>query len=162
MVWLYGILIFICLLLTWLLIAPVELEIDSRNASAEFRWLTVGFCRIYWQQHWQLQFKILFYQKHISLSAKQERSIKKKAVKKKTTKKHSFRLEQIFRVLKSFTVKEFYLSVDSSNYILTAYLYPLNFFPLLQGHININFLNEDYLHLTITNRPVKILAAFFR
>ena len=69
---------------------------------------------------------------------------------------------KIVRVIKTFRVTKWELAVDSGDYSRNAQLYPLNFLPYTFKHLYVNFRDENYLLLTIRNRPWKILYSFLR
>jgi len=67
------------------------------------------------------------------------------------------------RVLGSFRMKRLEIALDTGDPVLTARLYALNFYPYPRGkHIHINFVGDNYFLLRMTNRPWRILTAWFR
>ncbi len=71
-------------------------------------------------------------------------------------------LKKMIRVMRTFRVIEWQLSVDTGDYIRNAWLYPLNFLPYGHGHLYINFREENYFFTRIRNRPWKMLVAYLR
>ncbi|GAA4809997.1 hypothetical protein GCM10023330_16250 [Litoribaculum gwangyangense] len=90
------------------------------------------------------------------------RKIQEKFKKKYQTEfKKKPKLMKIFRVLRTFKVKQVYVNMDTGNYILNAKLYPI--FSLLNykfGNFHVNFLGQNELVLLIKNRPINIIKAF--
>jgi len=87
--------------------------------------------------------------------------IQPKKKKKLTTKKQPKKLKRLFRIIKSFKVKKFFIDVDTGDCIVNAKLYPV--FGLLNykgGHFNINFNGRNKLVLHIQNRPIYIIKSF--
>jgi hypothetical protein len=161
MIWVAGILIFICLLLLWLLLAPLQLEIDSRKPGAALKWVSIGNAAIWYEDEWWLSFRVLFFQKKIRV-ASMKAGPKKAAARplKKPKRRPKGLFKKIVRVLRTFRVKEYRLAVDTGDYVLNAQLYPLNFQAGLRNHLLVNFTDENYLYIRIRNRPVKMLYAF--
>lgn len=86
----------------------------------------------------------------------------------KKTKEHKrFGVSKVSRkalsVLKSFTVKYLYINIDTDDYLMNAWLYPL-VVPLSRGSrtFRINFNGEVDMRLRIENRLGKILVALVR
>jgi hypothetical protein len=67
----------------------------------------------------------------------------------------------LIRLLKSFNVKRFSLSLDTGDCVRNASLYPI--FALLnqyRGGFHINYLGENALLLHVENRPIRIIKSF--
>lgn len=132
-----------------LLLAPVTAEFDTRTPGLKVEWM--GLFR------WR--FKGLQKAK----GSKEEERPRRRKPKKRTLQWVIKKIVKSGRVLKSFRVTKLEIAFDPAEPVLTAYLYALNFYPLPSGRrININFAGENYLLLRITNRPWRILAAWFR
>jgi len=69
--------------------------------------------------------------------------------------------QKILKVIRSFTVKDWEIGIDTGDYTRNAQLYPVNFIPNLYKHLKINFQDENYLFLKIQNRPWRIVKAFY-
>lgn len=163
MTWLLVIVSFIILLLVWLLLAPLQLEIDTRKPAATIKWISIGSAAIWYDEEWWLSFRVFFFHKTIrlaSMKAKPKKITGRRV--KKTKRKPKGILKKMIRVLRSFRVMEWRLAVDTGDYALNAQLYPLNFFCRLQQQLVVNFSGENYLYLRIQNRPAKMLYAFLR
>lgn len=166
MPWLIIILLFIGLLLCWLLVSPLEIEIDTRSPKAELRWLGIGGVKVWYEEEWWLSLRILFYRKTIRFSEikPKPKKIKEAATKKKQKRKLKIArmLEKIICVTRTFRVTEWQLAVDTGDHAGNAQLYPLNFLPYTFGHLHVNFRNENFLLLKVRNRPWRILYVFLR
>jgi hypothetical protein len=163
MIWVLGILLFICLLLLWFLISPLVLEIDSRKPAAMLKWVSIGKAIIWYEEEWWVSFRVFFFRKKIRLSSikrTQKKTTDQPAKKTKRKTKGLFR--KIVRVLRTCKVEEWQLAIDTGDYALNAQIYPLNFWPVLHHHFGINFNDENYLYVKISNRPVRILYAYLR
>jgi len=160
--WIIATILFLFIL--WLLISPLSVEIDTRIPEAKFRWTSIGGATIWYNGEWLLDFWVFFYHKTIHFSEINGKPHKKRLPQKKSKKNVRFNrmLKKIIAVAKTFRVKEWQLAIDTGNYIYNGKLYPLNFLPHLSQHVRINFTDENYLVLRISNRPWKILYAFLR
>lgn len=159
-------------LLSWILLAPMQLEIDTGVQLYEFRWRTIGKVgltptpndlTVYWQ--------LFFFSKEYSLTAlvarqqskpKRKKQLKKKKPKKKRFKRRSWRkwLRKGNAVVNSFKVREFYLNLDTDDYILNSYLVPVFFFlSRNRNGWNINYKGESELRLSVENSPWRIIRA---
>ena len=71
-------------------------------------------------------------------------------------------LKKSLKVIKTFCVKEWQLSIDTGDNVRNAQLYPLNFMRFTNNHLHINFIGENYFRLKVKSRPWKILYAFLK
>lgn len=158
------IILFICLLIVWLLTAPVYIEIDTRVPEASLRWKPVGRCTIRYEQEWLLFVQAPFYSHTFRLA--RITSKKKKPAEKKTKpaqrKNLPRKLRKGWQVLRSCTVQQWQLSIDTGDWAKNAQLYPLTFYPALRGHLMISFTDENYFLIRIRNQVWKMLVAFLR
>jgi hypothetical protein len=127
------------------------------------KWVSIGRAMIWYEEEWWVSFRVLFFQKKIRMSSI-KRTQKKAADQptKKIKRRTKGMLRKIVRVLHTFKVEEWQLAIDTGDYALNAQIYPLNFLPALNHHIGINFNNENFLKVKISNRPVRILYAYLR
>lgn len=157
-----GLIIIVLLigLLIWLLISPLVILLDTRVPYFQVKWVSIGAASIWYDENLKVKFRILFFRKTIDVGQKKKKiTTKKKNIK---SKKRKIPAQKIIRLLKTFKVKRWNLAIDSGDYIETAFLYPINFLRPLQNHLYINFNDENYLFIEITNRPWKILLAMMR
>ena len=166
MFWLIVISGSICFLFCWLLVSPVELEIDTVSAKAEFRWLSVGAIRVWYEDEWWLSMRVFFFRKIIPFSKikKEPKKVTTASVngRQKRKLKTKWILKKIIHVTSTLQVTEWQLAVDTGEYAWNARLYPLNFLLYTFGHLHINFRGENFLVVKIKGRPLKILYAFLR
>ena len=150
----------------WVLISPLTIEIDTRIPGAQLKWKGVGDARLWYEREWWLSFRILFFRKKIRLSAVGSgRKLIKRATKKQRPQsgvhgRHI--LARMIRIIKTFRVKTWHVALDTGDYTVNARLYPVNFARPVFGHVHINFVGENYLVIIITNRPWKIISAYWR
>lgn len=159
MTWLIIIIVFIGLLI-WILFSPVIILIDTRVPSVKLKWSGIGSVRIWCDEEWLLTFRIFFVQKVINLQRLKKTPEKKRNKNKK--RKRNIPAHRLIRLIKTFRIKKWKLALDTGDYVSDARLFPLNYAPYLWGNIHINFNEENYLFLEITNRPWKIFYAMIR
>jgi hypothetical protein len=156
------ILIFPLLIIGWLLLAPLQLQIDTRIPEISLRWITVGKAIIgYEQGKWYLKISALFLSKRWELEKLVLKS-KKKAhgVKSKKKARHYNWLKKFTNLVKTFRVTRWQIAMDTGDPSKNAWLYPLNFYPGARHHLYINFLDENYFLLEIRNSPWKLIKPF--
>ncbi|GAA4941248.1 hypothetical protein GCM10023314_12830 [Algibacter agarivorans] len=114
------------------------------------------------EEVFRIRLNILFMKYYIYPLKKRRANKPKKAKKKHVTKpKRHMSFIRIYKLLKTFKIKQFYINMDTGNYILNAKLYPL--FVLLNyniGKFHINFQGKNQLVIIIKNRPINIIKSF--
>lgn len=164
------IILLILLPLVWLLIAPIRLVIDSKKGEYWIEWKGIAGARLLpVPGNLLLRFNILFWRKE--LDAQQElarRQDKPKNPKKKKGKKSRSKQWLSFqkirrkgiRLLKSCSVKALRLNIDTDDYIINSYLYPI-FYLLDRGkkRLSINYEGEAEVLLVVENRLYRMLIA---
>lgn len=157
------ILLFLFLLILWLLVARFSLEIDTRVPYMRFRW--AGFIKgiIVYRDKWVAELQILFFHTTLPISFKKKKKPQKPKEKKRGKREMTLSkaIRKGKRVLRSFTVDQWELAVDTGDHTLNARLYPVNYWRPCHRHLFINFHGENYLYLKIHNRPLKLLFAIF-
>jgi hypothetical protein len=164
-VWIIVI-IFLVLILSWLLFAPLELQVDTRTPQACVRWITIGKAILtYENEKWWLRMRVLFFHKQWELEkllfAKKKRRKPAKRIKKQA-KPAANKLRKFFNVMKSFRVTKWQVGIDTGDVTEVASLYPLNFLPHTWKHCHLNFIDENYFLMTVRNTPWKLAYAFFK
>ena len=166
MAWWIIVLLLLLFFICWILISPVEVEIDSRIPHAKLQWFGIGRASLWYDDEWRLSMYILFFRKTIRLSEIKKKPQKKRAEPrtKKPKKRKYIRtlLTKTVRIIKTFRVTDWQLAIDTGDQTCNAQLYPLNFLPGTFRHLHINFSTESYLLLKIRNRPWKMVYEFLR
>lgn len=163
MIWfLAAVLAFVILLITYLLLAPLVLEMDSRNSLYRVRFhklILIDFI----PDEFILRIKFLFWTKSIPLvsSGSKTKEKNRKAVPGK--RKARINLSKTFSVLRSFGIVRFEMSVDTGSPELNGILYPIMFGlgALLKKEIRINFIDENYIILEIRNNLARMIRAYY-
>lgn len=167
MIVLWVILSIILLFLVWLLIAPIQLYISSPHNIYCLKWKGIAQIRLIPEaDDIHLQFQIAFWKKDFYPLQHQAKSSKKQKHPNKTKNKSKSRWtfrkikRKAQRLFQSFDFKAFDVNLDTDDYIMNAYLYPIFFFLSKQGRrLNINYQGELSLHMIVENRLYRILTA---
>jgi hypothetical protein len=150
----------------WLLLSQIRIVIDTRVPEAGIQWVSIGTARIWYDQEWWLGIRVLFFRKTIRLAALQSKpkQVKEHSGKKKPgvgTKPRRM-WKKLIRTLKTFRINEWQLALDTGDYTQNARLYPLNFLPFTMEHLSVNFKDENYLVVKISNRPWRMIVAYLQ
>jgi hypothetical protein len=157
----------ISLFFIWLLTAPLYIEIDTRVPEAKLRWMSIGCCTIRYQREWLLDLKVPFYRhtfRLANMASQKKKPVEKgeKKIKPARQKSPLRKLQKGWQVLRSSTVQQWQLSIDTGDYTKNARLYPFTFYPTLYGHLTISFTNENYFFIRIRNQVWRMLVAYLR
>ena len=159
-------LLLLILLLLCLLLLPFQFEIDSRRALIAFRWKRIGSANIRFSgEDIRLSVQLPIWRKTYSLL---ELGAMKRDKKRRTQKKERRRgtflkmtRKRIKRLLYSFKILKFKLNLDTDDYVLNAYLFPI--FSLLSSRgasqLGINYNGDFELQLLIENRLIRMIQA---
>ena len=159
MLWVIIIGLFL-LLMMYLLFAPLSIVIDTSTHSyyVELKPIIKISAVSHERELLKIHTQIFF----LNFDYFPIQPIKKKKLKKQSKKtKRLLTIKKVFRVLKTFKIKRFFLDIDTGDCIVNAKLYPV--FGLLNykgGHFNINFNGRNKLVLHIQNRPIYIIKSF--
>ena len=158
--------IFLFLIVCWLLIAPLEFQIDTRIPEASVRWKSIGRAVVTYQnEKWWLNVNVFFFRKRWDLEklifGKRKRKIRKHHHKKKVVKRPGW-VKRILNVVKTFRLTQWQIAVDTGDVTKNAWLYALNFNQYTRRHLYINFIDENYILLVIHNSPWKLAYAFLK
>lgn len=156
-------------LLLFLLLAPLRLELDTRVPYIRFHWWGIGKGMLYYDTEWKAGVQVLFFRKTFNLEqpvAKKKKSIPERVKTKKSKPHQGMPFMQLMRkagrLLGSFTVEQWQLALDTGDATLNARMYPLNWTPVTRGHVQVNFIDENYLFLRIRNQVWKLLWAYWK
>lgn len=166
---LLGLLVF---LLLWLLIAPIYLWIEWTPAGrgVEIHWkgvIRLGLLPV--AEEWRVQIRLLFFRREWPLFELLTKTSKQKPQQEAAPKAKSWRrikhpLRLVQDLWRSFRLHRLYLDLDTDDYILNAYLFPLFRTTNPGGRVNwaINFQGRNEIYLLIENRLYRLLYAFIR
>lgn len=155
---------FILLVAAGLLLLPVECVVDTRIPALYAKWAILKVTITYLNNEWRLCYSILFFKNTVTLARKAQPASKKNIAtgKKKATSKRSLKIKKMWRVIKTVRVTRWQLALDTGDWVVNGWLYPLNFLPALQHHVCINFKGENYLFLRLKCIPLQALLALIK
>jgi hypothetical protein len=156
-------------LILFLLLSPVRIELDTRIPFGRIQWWGVGRVELYHDKQWIARLRILFFKRIFYLEkitkaggAKRKKKKREPGIPKKRGMSLRLLLTKMKRVLRSFTIEKWQLAIDTGDATLNARLYPLNWIPVLQGHLFVNFNGDQHFHCRIRNTGWRLLWAWFR
>ncbi len=154
------ILIAFLLILTWFLTAPLQLRCDSDRGELALRWRGLGSSRLLLAEaDLLIEIQILFLRKSWSLLARSTTK-KQKKTKKKRKFKPTLAPKKIKRLLGALQIKELQLDLDTDDYLINSYLFPVfHYFQSKGKHLRINYQGRCYFRLIIETRGYRILRA---
>jgi len=161
---LFIVIVMVVLLILSLLITPIIIYIDTLTNQYYIQLL--GMAKANFEkddaEFFRIRLNILFFNLYI-YPLKKKASNKEKEIKNHHSLKSKKRISirKIYNILKTFKIKQFFINMDTGNYILNAKLYPL--FTLLNyntGNFHINFQGRNQLVLLAKNRPIDIIRSF--
>lgn len=71
-------------------------------------------------------------------------------------------MSQVLKLMKSFSIDECRIVISDEDETWNARWYWLRFFPFTGQCVQVNFLNDSYLRIAVSNRLYKIIYAFMR
>ncbi|MEL6658664.1 MAG: hypothetical protein AAFP77_16380 [Bacteroidota bacterium] len=171
--WFIIVFTIILAVLTWLLITPLQLQIDTTVNHYRLQWKTIGYGQLVVRPaELAVRLKVLFWQKEWPLfppksktekEKPQSKQIEPKKQQSQKAKRRSFAKLNFRSLLHTFEVKRFRLHLDTDDFIVNSYIFPI--FYLLRREdrdLQINYKGEALLQLVVENRLYRILFAFLR
>ncbi|GAA4884287.1 hypothetical protein GCM10023311_03310 [Flaviramulus aquimarinus] len=151
-------------LLTYLLLTPVSLFIDTRADKYFIQQKGIVKASVLGDKKKVLKvnIKVLFLKFHFyPLHSKRDKSIPKIKTKTKHKKRKFLSFKTGLKLIKSFKVKRFWIDIDTGDCIANAKLYPVfAFLNYSIGGFNINFQDRNQLVLHIEGKPIHIIKSF--
>jgi hypothetical protein len=158
--------IIILAFLVYLLLAPIDLVLNSYQNCYQLRWGWIGKVTLSpgtdrplvqlrvgpFGWYWSLEDLV---EKAGRSAGKQSRRAAQpnKPSGKKDNRKKGFPYRLMRHLLKTFKVKTCRLELDTDDYVWNAWLYiPLGIFPILQRYITVNFEGRNALAFHLRNR----------
>jgi len=155
---------FVVLLFTLILISPIRLVIDSNSNTYYVSWKGIASAQLISEnKDLIIRIKTLVYKKDFSpLKYKKKEKKEKKGMQKSESKKSGrITFQKMKRMLQSFTIRAFYLNLDTDNYIINGYLYPFfHFVDYPNKSMKINYVGKNDVQLIVENRLYKIINAY--
>lgn len=164
MLWIVVLLLLI-LLPAWMLLSPLQFEIDTRVPIIMVKWKSIGNATVFYKDDelW-LRVRVLFFSKKWNLVQMffANRKKQKKSDRRPKKKGTKMSVMKIFKVLKTFQIVQWEMAISEAEDTENAYWYWLFFFPITRKHIRINFIDGNYLILVIQNRLWRMAYAFIK
>ena len=164
MIFLIISLIFI-LLITWILIAPLRIKIDSSNSIYEVEWKGIASAKLLPEiGNFLVQIRVLFWKKELSPFAPKRKKKKSPTKKKEKTKRMGFlrfSWEKLIKIIGSWNLKVCKINIDTHDVIRNSYLVPIFYF--LQNKkrsLNINYQGLNQLDIEMENTVGRMLKAY--
>lgn len=157
-------------LLTWVLVSPLLVQIDTRQNQYKLRWLgVVQAALVPMQDDILFRVQLFFWHRDFSLLKmlttarirSPKRTRKANLPNANKTNLH-FTFSRFRKLLKSFRVRYFYWHLDTDDFVTNAYLYPLcRAVRSPTRWVAINFEGRNECNFQIENRLGKVLIALF-
>jgi hypothetical protein len=164
MLWIILLLI-ILLPVAWILLSPLQFEIDTRVPVIMVQWKSIGNATLFYEDEvWWLQIRVWFFSKKWNLVQMIFADRKKKVLQSRKRKSGRKRIPvlKFFKILKTFQIVHWEIAFSADDYTENARWYWLNFSPLTRKHVYINFVDKNYLVLVIRNKAWRIAYAFMK
>ncbi|MEN8789621.1 MAG: hypothetical protein ABF293_02870 [Flavobacteriaceae bacterium] len=164
MLWLIIGILFISLIL-YVLFLPLELVINTIQNQYYIRAGAIAKARFAIDENYlfRIELKALGIP-HTIYPLRKKKKIKKDSKPEKKKRSRRFKWSYVntgIRLIRSFELKQFALSLDTGNCITNAKLYPVfAFLNYKGGNFQVNFKGENQLHLHLQNRPIRIVKSF--
>jgi hypothetical protein len=156
----------------FLLVAPLELTLDSERGYYRFAYRGLASGVLLWSgsvQKWVLRVWVLGWRKEwgfwdLITQPSSSKSTEKKVAKKPKKRKRrtpSHLARRLYRVWKALEVRRCFIDIDTDDYLLNAWLFPV--FTVLggrRGRMRINYEGRAAIDLQVIGRPWKLILAF--
>jgi len=150
----------ILLVFTLLLLTPIILYVNTKSNQYYIQWkgLFKAILEADDSNIFRLCVKIWmfkFYIYPLKIKSKKHKVKQEKLVKK------NFSFKRLISIIKTFKVKQFYVNIDTGNYIYNAKLYSL--LPILNYNsksFHINHQGQNELKIVIENRLINLIKSF--
>jgi len=121
--------ILIVIPILWLPFTPMVLIIDTQQHLYYMRWLDIGSCQLkVLPDDLVLSVQLWFWKKEIypfEILVEEQKAQKNKKRKRKSSRSIKVWKRLSLQLLKSFTIKQLRMRLDTDDYILSSYLFPL-------------------------------------
>jgi hypothetical protein len=158
--WVIGLCILAALIAAFLLL-PVEVEANSEKAVYRAGIRSIVDIRLLPESEgWKWGLRIGWWKREYRVGFSTERKPPKPRKKRKWRPHPAAAWRKGRRLLGSFRVRRFIINIDTDDFILNAYLYPI--FTLLNGknrRLAVNFEGRTVVDVFLTNRVWKVIWA---
>lgn len=166
--WLLGLFLILFFLLVFLLLSPFELRVNTWSEEYSLRWRGIASARLtgtmkdpllrVWLLGWRREFHLLDMTGRTEEKKEGKDGKGKKAARKRP---QWFTWNMIRRLLRTFRVRRFHLLLDTDDYVMNAFLFPVFYrFSGRNRQLHINFNGRTELAMEVTNRIWSLLWVF--
>lgn len=154
------------LLIVMLLLLPLELEVNSDRGIYQVR--LRGLLNIQLlpgSDGWKVILRLFWWERDITAQLWKPRKRKKakKPGKRAWKMRPATAWKKIRRLLASFELRRFRLILDTDDFILNAYLFPVVAFLCRKNrYVAINFMGQNSIDILMTNRLWRVVWALIR
>ena len=157
-------LVLICFLLVYLIVSPVQVQIDSTKGiywAGWNRWFCISL--VHERNNWRFKIKLFFWKKYYSVERLflRKPSKRKRKPKSKKRKRKAFTAAKARKLFKSIKIRELIFNLDTEDVIWNARLYPIaTLLSVASGHpFRINFQGKNLIRIKAESRLINILKA---
>ncbi|MDP4288306.1 MAG: hypothetical protein Q8922_10255 [Bacteroidota bacterium] len=157
----YLVLLLFIAILCFLLLTPVALELDSARGVCRLSYRGVASCDAFFQdRRLLLGLCVLGWRKTIDpFERKQKQATQKQAARKRHISFAKAKRKGM-AVMRTFVVRDFYLNLDTDDYVTNAWLFPLAVWLSNEDRLfRINFDGATEFRIRVEDRIGKILLA---
>ena len=164
LLYIFGILL---LIITFILVSQFSLIVDTSTQVYNIKWKGIAQANfIFVDQEPVIRFRVLGFKMNLNLFNIQKKTKKKtmdvtKKKESKTKKSRRITFSKMKRLLNSFTIMSFYIDLDTGDYIMNSYVFPIFYFLRSRNMpLNVNYSGHNEMRLIVENRLYKIIKAY--
>jgi len=159
--WWAVIFLLLIALLLFMFITPIVVELNSETGRCQLQMTGIGRVNLILDESFTLNVQLFFFNFTIHmLPIARVREIQEEKISERKVRKSHFRLKKIISVMKSFQVQQFYLDLDTGNFVLNSWLFPVaQFFDPTHHRVTLNFIGRNECVITLKNNLLRIVRA---
>ena len=153
-------------ILLWLMLMPMMISVNTWSDDYSIRWKSIGKASVLMKgDELLIRLRVFFWRKDFyplrpGKKKKPAKKEEKKPEKKAKSRWERFPMRKIRGVLRAIKVRRFKLDVDTDDYVMNAYLYPVAcFLNRPNREISINFRGSTNFLLQIEIQPIRVVGA---
>jgi hypothetical protein len=160
------VIIVLVLFITWLLVAPLVITLDSNKLFAEINWRSIGRVQLLKEKdNWILTFSIFSYRSEKCIETLWKKTPAKKKGKESRRKTKSVKhlrkwMKMVIYVMQTFRIIRCTINLDTQDAALNSWMHISYGSPLIRRYVNINYNNQNDLYIQVKNRPGRMLYTF--
>lgn len=150
----------------WLMLMPIIISVNTWSDDYSVRWKNIGRASVLViEDELLIRLRVFFWRKDFyplrpGKKKKPPKKEEKKPEKKAKSRWERFPMRKIRGVLRAIKVRRFKLDVDTDDYVLNAYLYPVAYFLNRPNReLSINFTGRTNFLLQVEIQPIRVVGA---